>query len=549
MRDAFVCCRLMNGTPVTRERERLRALGRYGMLDTLPEHAFDRVTRLAARLLGMPFAYLAFVDDEREWLKSTLGFSVEPVQRSVSFAGAAIVSDEVLVVPDAAHHPRFAANPMVTGGSGIRFVVAAPLKSLDGFRVGALAVADREPHTLNEDDLATLTDLAALAEDELEQHRAVSNRPKGDGRRTETGKDQEALLELGATGIVSSASPSVEQFLGYAPNELVGADLLARVDSDDVLKIRDGFLQAIARPQTAVPVELRVRHRDGSLRILQGVIHALRDGTEPARFALSARDITAKRQEEAGIQLAQQELERRVAQRTAELEAANQELEAFSYSVSHDLRAPLRLINSFSRVLLLEYSPPLSEEPRRYLQIIYDNAQQMGSLLDALLNFSRLSLQPLRKQRVIVSELIRQVLAELLPQGAGQHIVVTIGELPACSADPVLLRQVFANILSNALKFTRRRQTALIEVGYQLSGEMAGWLEYYIKDNGVGFDMRYADRLFGVFQRLHASDEFEGAGVGLAIVERIIRRHGGRVWAQSTLDQGTTIFFTAESEG
>jgi light-regulated signal transduction histidine kinase (bacteriophytochrome) len=227
--------------------------------------------------------------------------------------------------------------------------------------------------------------------------------------------------------------------------------------------------------------------------------------------------------------------------RAEQLQQANSELEAFAYSVSHDLRAPLRALHGFSRILLEEHMPQLSDEAQHYLHLVRDNAQYMGQLVDDLLAFSRLSRQPLKLQRVVCNDLIRQVLVELSHEHAGRRVDITSGELPVCQADPVLLKQVFVNLLTNALKFTRQRDMAVITVGCREDG---GERIYFVQDNGVGFDMRYASKLFGVFQRLHSSEEYEGTGVGLAIVQRIIHRHGGRVWAEAVVDQGATFYFT-----
>ena len=227
--------------------------------------------------------------------------------------------------------------------------------------------------------------------------------------------------------------------------------------------------------------------------------------------------------------------------RAEQLQQANSELEAFAYSVSHDLRAPLRAINGFSRILLEEHAPQLSDEAQHYLHLVRDNAQYMGQLVDDLLAFSRLSRQPLKLQRVVCTDLVRQVLVELGHEHEGRRVDITIGELPVCQADPVLLKQVFVNLLANALKFTRQRDVAVITIGCREDG---GERIYFVQDNGVGFDMRYASKLFGVFQRLHSSEEYEGTGVGLAIVQRIIHRHGGRVWAEAVVDQGATFYFT-----
>lgn len=227
--------------------------------------------------------------------------------------------------------------------------------------------------------------------------------------------------------------------------------------------------------------------------------------------------------------------------RTEELEAANEELEGFSYAVSHDLRAPLRAISGFSRILLEEHSADLPLEAGRYLRLVNDNTHQMGELIDNLLAFSRLSRQPLSKQMVQPAELVRRALEDLRAESDGRRVEVSVGNLPSVEADPALLRQVFINLLGNALKFTRKREQALIQVGCM---ENDGKKAFFVKDNGVGFDMQYADKLFGVFQRLHRAEDFEGTGVGLATVQRIIHRHGGRIWAEAEVDHGAVFYFT-----
>ncbi len=241
-------------------------------------------------------------------------------------------------------------------------------------------------------------------------------------------------------------------------------------------------------------------------------------------------------------------LVQRVRERSAELEAANKELAAFSYSVSHDLRAPLRAIDGFSHILMEEYAPQLPAEATRYLETIRESAQQMGYLVDGLLTFSRLGRLPLHLQRIDTADLVRRVLQSQSSEQEGRHLEISIGELPPCQGDPALLRQVWVNLLANALKFTRRQETAKIEVGCLASAE--GPPVYFVKDNGVGFDMQYAGKLFGVFQRLHSAEEFEGTGVGLATVQRIIHRHGGRVWAEAQVGVGATFYFTiADGKG
>jgi light-regulated signal transduction histidine kinase (bacteriophytochrome) len=227
--------------------------------------------------------------------------------------------------------------------------------------------------------------------------------------------------------------------------------------------------------------------------------------------------------------------------KVTELEAANQELEAFSYSVSHDLRAPLRAMDGFSRILLERHADGLSDDGHGYLERIRGSAQRMGQLIDDLLTFARTSRKPLARRTIDLTELVQEVLTELAAERTHRQLDMKVKELPPCQGDPTLMKHVYVNLLQNALKFTRRRETAHIEVGAQRVDDE---VVYYVKDNGAGFDMQYADKLFGVFQRLHRPTDFEGTGVGLAICQRIIHRHGGRIWAEAAPERGATFFFT-----
>jgi light-regulated signal transduction histidine kinase (bacteriophytochrome) len=239
-------------------------------------------------------------------------------------------------------------------------------------------------------------------------------------------------------------------------------------------------------------------------------------------------------------------LERRVRERTAELEAANKELEAFSYSVSHDLRAPLRAVDGFSRILLDRFSRQLPEEAQSLLKTVITSAHHMGHLIEDLLRLSRLSRQPLSMRPVDMTALAQEVIDDQRRQNADRHVEVVTAGLPDCVGDRALLKQVFVNLLSNAFKFTGKTEHAVVEVGrIQQDGNPV----YFVKDNGAGFDMAYAQKLFGVFQRMHRTEEFEGTGVGLSIVQRIIHRHGGRIWAESEVGKGTTFYFTLRASG
>jgi light-regulated signal transduction histidine kinase (bacteriophytochrome) len=225
---------------------------------------------------------------------------------------------------------------------------------------------------------------------------------------------------------------------------------------------------------------------------------------------------------------------------------SNRELEAFCYSVSHDLRSPLRSIASFAQILLQDYGSKLDDEGKRIMGVIQLETGRMGRLVDGLLSFSRLGRQPLRKSVVDVTALVNSVLEKLLAGHAGRKPEVELKALPPAHADEALMRQVFASLLSNAIKFTAHREVPRIEISGQSDSEQT---VYYVKDNGVGFEARHANKLFGVFHRLHGQEEFEGAGVGLALVQRIIQRHGGRIWAESVVNEGATFHFALPNEG
>jgi light-regulated signal transduction histidine kinase (bacteriophytochrome) len=233
--------------------------------------------------------------------------------------------------------------------------------------------------------------------------------------------------------------------------------------------------------------------------------------------------------------------------KTAELLAANKDLDAFSHSVAHDLRSPLRAVDGYARMLEDAYAGGLDAEGRRLLGVVRASSQLMGRLIDALLDFARLGRQPLRTRSVELDELANQVIDELRAGCGGRSIEFAVGKLGTAVADPALLKQVLANLLGNAIKFTRDKNPAVVEVGCRQEAKTGAANVYYVKDNGAGFDMRYSDKLFGVFQRLHRAEEYEGTGVGLSIVQRVINRHGGQVWADSRPGEGATFYFTLES--
>ncbi len=338
-----------------------------------------------------------------------------------------------------------------------------------------------------------------------------------------------AIFMLDPVGRVATWNGGAERINGYSAEEILGQHFSVFYPPEDVAQGKpQAELETVDRDGRVEDEGWRVR-KDGSRFWADVVITAIRDpqGTLLG-YGKVTRDLTEQR---------------KAAER---LSQSNAELERFSYSVSHDLRAPLRAINGYAQAVLEDYGPALDAEGRRLLGIIRDSAKLGGELIDALLNFSRLGRQAISVEAIDLTELVRSVVAELQKANTGAVVEVTIDPLPPTRGDRTLLRQVLANLIGNAFKFTRSRPHPRVEIGARREGRAT---VYYVKDNGVGFDMRFADKLFGVFQRLHRADEFDGTGVGLALAQRIVQRHGGRIWADGKVERGATFFFTIPSGG
>ncbi len=333
-----------------------------------------------------------------------------------------------------------------------------------------------------------------------------------------------AIFLLDTDGRVASWNPGAEQIKGYRADEILGRHFSVFYTPEDVAEGKPAWALETTREVGHLEDEgWRVR-KDGSRFWANVVIAAVRDTQGVLQgFAKVTRDLTQRRRDDEALAQAHAELER------------------FSYSVSHDLRAPLRAISGYAQAVLEDHAAALDSEGHRLLRVIADNAKLGGQLIDGLLSLSRVARGAVATARVDVTALARSVVDELRQLEDGATVEIELHSLPAAIGDPILLRQVFTNLIGNAFKFTRGRPHRRVEIGAR---PQAHETAYFVTDNGVGFDMRFANKLFGVFQRLHRADEFEGAGVGLALAQRIVHRHGGRIWADAKLNEGATFWFT-----
>lgn len=375
-----------------------------------------------------------------------------------------------------------------------------------------------------------------------------------DATEPESEQQLRIMFELAAVGL-GQADPHQGHLLvcnerfckitGYSRDELLTMSMQVLTHPDD-RESEWHLLQRALRGEISQYIsEKRYVRKDGSLIWVRGNSVFLRDRTGAIfRILLVLEDISDRKHAEEALRQLNAELEARVEARTEALAAMNTELAAFSYSISHDLRAPLRAIDGFSRIVINDFGSVVPAEALSYLEDIRTSTQRMRAMVDDLLAFSRWSRQSLQKKQVDVNSLVHHCVGELQNLCLGRDVQFAIGDLPPCCADPSLLQQVWLNLLSNAVKYTSKRSAARIEVGCRAEVDR---MTYFVKDNGVGFDMRYAHKLFGVFQRLHRIEDYEGTGVGLAIVQRIVHRHGGRVWVDAEPNRGAIFFFTLSS--
>ena len=390
-----------------------------------------------------------------------------------------------------------------------------------------------------------LRGFAVIMRDETERRRAAEELRKSAAQHTAIVESAiDAIISMDHEGIVREWNSAAVRLFQYSREDAVGRKIDTLIAAPALMQLyQQGLAQYLVTGVGSLigrPIEMTARRADGTEFPIEMGIARL-SGSQPARYSAVIRDITAHKAAAAEVGRLNAELEQRVRDRTAELETANSELESFSYSVSHDLRAPLRHITGFVGMLQARSGALLDGESAELLQGISAAAERMTRLIEALLTFSRTGRADLHRQRVSLAQLVQLAQAELQPETRGRRIEWRIEPLPDVEGDPELLRQVLVNLMDNALKYTRPRPVPRIEIGARREGTN---VVCHVRDNGVGFDPRYTEKLFGVFQRLHRANEFEGTGIGLATARLIIQRHGGRVWAEGETGKGATFHFS-----
>ena len=522
------------------------------------EALYREVCRVAVEEGRFRMAWVGLVDPEAQAIKVAAQFGFEEgylenlkipladVPEGRGPTGTAVREGRLDVCNDYAAEPRMAPWREAALARGYRSSAAFPLRVASKV-VGVLTLYAERAGFFNDEEIGLLQALTGDLSFALESMDREDRRRRAEEEMRAVSAYARSLIEasldplvtISSAGKITDVNRATEEATGIARGRLIGTDFSDYFTEPD--KAREGYQQVFSQGFVR-DYPLTLRHASGgNLDVLYNATIYKNEAGEVQGVFAAARDITERRRAEQEIQKLNAELEIRVRERTAQLEAANKELEAFSYSVSHDLKAPIRAIEGFSRMLAAEHAARLEAEGLRFLEVICQNTRIMAQLIDDLLALSRLGRQPIRKSVINLGAMTRRVFEQLRDQEPDRELQLTLGELPPALGDPSLINQVVMNLLANAIKYTRSRETAAIEVSGRIEAQET---IYCVKDNGIGFDERYAHKLFGVFQRLHGSQEYEGTGVGLAIVQRIVERHGGRVWAAGKVNEGATFCFS-----
>jgi PAS domain S-box-containing protein len=517
--------------------------------------AFQEITEIASQALDLERVGIWLFDRtrsrivcrdlyERSWRRHSAGLMLSAVDFPAYFKGLAL--DRVISAHDAHTDARTREfSPAYLTPNGIASMLDAPIRAL-GRNVGVVCNEHvgvlRQWSPEEEAFAASVADFVAMAIEADERKKTQDALAEGEERYRALYEDIPSMyFTLDTAGDVLSVNRFGLEQLGYDSSELIGQSVLKVFHPDDRANVVQRLAECLRQPEEIGEWEFRKVRRDGSVIWVREYARVRRNADNQPVVLVICDDITERKQAEEQVRQLNLELEQRVVERTAQLQAANKELESFSYSASHDLRAPLRAISGFSEALLTDYSGQLDAHARDYLERIRTASRRMGLLIDALLSFSRITRQEMRRAPVNLSEMAESVGAELQAAQPERWVEFVIESGLQANADPALMRIVLANLLGNAWKYTSPRDRARIEFGYARNN---GASAYYVRDNGVGFEEDFAEALFMPFQRLHSRREFEGEGIGLTTVQRIIQRHGGRIWASGKVDQGATFYFS-----
>ena len=528
------------------ESTRLAVLMGFDILDTPAETEFDDLTRLAARICETPIAFISLVDLGRQWFKSRVGIEAAEMPREIAFCSYAILNDDVMEVQDATSDSRFADNPLVTGALGIRFYAGMPLTTANGSCMGTLAVADRVPRALNPLQREALRTLGKQVLRQMEL-RTASRRFAHESafHRAILNSAAESIISTTPEGIITSFSRGSEKLLGYSSAELVGqttpalihdpaevAEHAARLTEELGRLVEPGFEAFVAKARGGGS-ETRewtyIRRDHTRVPVLLSVSEVADESGKVLGFIGVARDIT-------DLKLAQADLERLA----AELTRSNKDLEHFASIASHDLQEPLRMITSYLDLIERRYKGRLDAQADEFIAFAVDGAKRMRTLIRDLLEYSRLGIRQKAGESVAVSRPIDLAIENLKVMIGEKHAVISVGPMPVVCGDPVLLTQLFQNLVGNALKFAGK-EAPRIQINARR--EFCEWI-FSVTDNGIGMEAGNLDRIFEIFHRLHSREEYPGTGIGLALCKRIVEIHGGRIWAQSEPGKGSMFSFS-----
>jgi PAS domain S-box-containing protein len=532
------------------ESARLATLLSFDILDTPAEAEFDDLTRLASQICETPIALISLIDADRQWFKSRVGLDATQTLRELAFCSHAILGNDVMEVRNATVDPRFADNPLVIGEPGIRFYAGMPLTASDGHNMGTLCVIDRVPHTLSPMQFGALRTLGKQVVRHMEL-RIASRRLAHESafRQTILNSAAESIISTTPDGTITTFSRGSEKLLGYKAAELVGKTTpaiihdpaevtahAARLTEELGHRVDPGFeaFVAKARGGGSETREWTYIRKDGTrVPVLLSVSEVADETGAVLGFIGVARDITE-------LKRAQADLERLA----AELARSNTDLEHFASIASHDLQEPLRMITGYLDLIERRYKGRLDAEADEFIGFAVDGAKRMKTLIRDLLAYSRLGTRPKAREPVAMARPVELAL-ENLKLGIGErYAAISIGPMPVVSGDPVLLTQLFQNLIGNALKFAGK-ETPRIAITARCG--KGGWV-FSVADNGIGMKNVDLDRIFEIFHRLHSREEYPGTGIGLALCKRIVEIHDGRIWAESEAGKGSVFHFSLPAD-